>query len=318
MRVLLASDFSESARVAHQLVKAMTLPIGSHVRLVHAVEPVTTVQLFAPSALLTISDAADAEATRQVRSAAKELERPFVESSGIVGLGRAADVVLDAADEFQPDLLIVGSRGHGGLASALLGSVSAELVDRAPCPVLVARKTTLSSLVLAEDGSAYASAGARVIRDIPALAALPVHVVSVVDVPFPALAIDPAGSAGSIEAYRAYEEALPGIRARHLALARDRALMLRTVGVDATSSQREGDAAGEVIAVASELGADCIVIGSRGQTGLKRIALGSVARSVLFHASCSVLIIRDSTFASPRSDSDSAVPAGITKKEVPT
>ena len=51
--------------------------------------------------------------------------------------GNPALVLLDAAA--GADLLVVGSRGHGVLASALLGSVSQHCVHHAHCPVLVVR-----------------------------------------------------------------------------------------------------------------------------------------------------------------------------------
>jgi nucleotide-binding universal stress UspA family protein len=51
--------------------------------------------------------------------------------------GIAAQVLLDACD--GADLLVVGSRGHGGFAEALLGSVSQHCVQHAPCPVVVIR-----------------------------------------------------------------------------------------------------------------------------------------------------------------------------------
>jgi nucleotide-binding universal stress UspA family protein len=55
----------------------------------------------------------------------------------VVRQGHAAQVLLDAAD--GADLLVVGSRGHGGFAGALLGSVSQHCVHHAPCPVVVIR-----------------------------------------------------------------------------------------------------------------------------------------------------------------------------------
>ncbi len=54
-----------------------------------------------------------------------------------VAEGNAAQVLLDAAD--GADLLVVGSRGHGGFTEALLGSVSQHCVHHAHCPVVVIR-----------------------------------------------------------------------------------------------------------------------------------------------------------------------------------
>ncbi len=311
MRLLVATDFSSYAETAHALVKGMALPAGSQVRLVYAIEPITTVALFAPSALLTITDAAEAEARAQVRASAKALERDGIEVTNVVGYGRAADVVIDECAAFVPDLLVVGSRGRGGIATSVLGSVSAELVDRAPCPVLVARRPTLDRIVLAEDGSAIAAVGARVIADMPPLAKRPVHVVSVVDVPFPIMVADPTGTSVAVEAYRAYEASMPTLRASHAAFARERAQALEMLGIQATSEQREGDAASELIAAAQEHQADCIVVGSRGQTGLRRLVLGSVARGVLLHAPCSVLIAHAAKpIASGPAKADGAEPVG--------
>ena len=56
---------------------------------------------------------------------------------------------------------------------------------------------------------------------------------------------------------------------------------------------RTGDAAAEIIAAAAEVGADLVVIGSRGRTGLASVVLGSVARNVLHGSTASVLVVHE-------------------------
>jgi nucleotide-binding universal stress UspA family protein len=53
--------------------------------------------------------------------------------------GDPATLIADVARSRNADLLIVGSRGHGGLASALIGSVSRALLTRSSAPVMVVR-----------------------------------------------------------------------------------------------------------------------------------------------------------------------------------
>jgi len=60
---------------------------------------------------------------------------PDLDIQGELVEGRAAGVLVDAAGD--ADLLVVGSRGRGGFAGLLLGSVSAQCVQHAPCPVVV-------------------------------------------------------------------------------------------------------------------------------------------------------------------------------------
>jgi nucleotide-binding universal stress UspA family protein len=72
---------------------------------------------------------------------AKELE-PSVETEGRAAEGQAADVLLQEAKE--ADLIVVGNRGLGGFSSLLLGSVSHQVVQHAPCPVTVVREANKS------------------------------------------------------------------------------------------------------------------------------------------------------------------------------
>jgi nucleotide-binding universal stress UspA family protein len=56
--------------------------------------------------------------------------------------GDPASRIAEVVRTRNADLLVVGSRGHGGLASALLGSVSRALLTRSPAPVMVVREPT--------------------------------------------------------------------------------------------------------------------------------------------------------------------------------
>lgn len=65
-------------------------------------------------------------------------------------------------------------------------------------------------------------------------------------------------------------------------------------GVAAASHVTGAPAASAIVELADELGADLIVMGTRGHTGLKHVLLGSVAERVLRHAPCWVLAVKES------------------------
>ena len=289
MRILFATDFSPDAHTAEKLLMGMPLPARSRIRVVYAVEPLSIASV-GQAPVIDISEAATEEARGELRKVEHILRRSGVEIDYVVRLGRAADVIVDECARYQADLIVMGNRGRGAFATNVLGSVSGEVIDRARVPVLIARKPTLMNVVLAEDGSPSAAEGARLIADYALFANTAVHVVSVVDVPFPVVLADPTGTSTAVNAYAAFRESIDRTRAARDAQLATRIVALQGLGVTTSGERREGDAAFELIEAAKARGADCIVIGSRGHTGLQRLVLGSVARSVLYHAPCSVLI----------------------------
>jgi nucleotide-binding universal stress UspA family protein len=66
-----------------------------------------------------------------------------IEIERVIGEGSAARVLIDAVGE--DDLLVVGTRGHGGFSSLLLGSVSEQCAEHASCPVVIVRGTNTSN-----------------------------------------------------------------------------------------------------------------------------------------------------------------------------
>jgi nucleotide-binding universal stress UspA family protein len=67
---------------------------------------------------------------------------------------------------------------------------------------------------------------------------------------------------------------------------------LTRTGLAAETAVREGDPRSAIVDEAEEWGADLIVVGSHGRSGLTRWLLGSVAQAVVGHARCSVEVVR--------------------------
>lgn len=295
MRILLATDGSQTADQARDLVAALPWQVGGRVRIV-SVAPTRTDLLgvpwvvdFQPDAdrienetLRVHRDALEA-AEREIRSARADL---VIEP--VLVRGRAASAIVEEARSMPADLIVVGHRGQGRWESLLLGSVSSEVVDHAPCPVLVARDERLGPILFADDGSASARSAEAVLSSWPLFSGLPVTVVTVADEPY-------AGAAGATSLVYPDDRTL---RAGNDAAA----ARLRADGFDATSLILQGDAAHEIVAEARARQAGLIVVGTRGQTGLQRLLLGSVACNVLLHAPCSVLIVRPLSPRTARED----------------
>jgi nucleotide-binding universal stress UspA family protein len=310
MRILLAIDGSGPAGRALELVDRAAWPAGSVIRVAAALEhgsdlvgnphiaPLHTGSPDAAPAELGAGSGGgvhDAEISLAQRldealdAAVLELGRPDRTVERMLLHGRAATAIVAEAASFGADLLVVGHRGHGRIQTMLLGSVSTEVVDHAPCPVLVARSAVVDSLVLAADGSPCAERAARFVIEHRLFASSPVRVLTVADVGMPWSTEMAPGVYDQVIA--SYAENVDEARAQCQAIAAQAADHLVAAGYAATPETREGDPAGEIIAAARD--GDLIVTGTRGHRGLTRLILGSTARKLLVHAPCSVLIVRE-------------------------
>lgn len=304
MRILLATDGSRAADQARDLVAALPWREGGRVRIV-SVAPTRAELLGVPWTVDVLPDADQLEdETLRVHRDALEIAEREISSArsdvvieSILVRGRAASVIVDEARSMPADLIVVGHRGHGRWESMLLGSVSSEVVDHAPCPVLVARDERLGPVVFADDGSRSARMAESVLTSWPLFSGLPVTVLTVAEEGYPyAAALAPLVYSEPMDQYADSTQELERIAREENEAAAGR---LRDAGFEATGLIREGDAAHEIVAVAREREAGLIVVGTRGQTGLRRLILGSVARNVLLHAPCSVLVVREPVSPSP-------------------
>ncbi len=141
-------------------------------------------------------------------------------------------------------------------------------------------------ILLAVDGSEYSAAAVGAVTARPWPSGTAVRVLSAVERVVPPAAEVWYDAGGSLEQAqqeltRHAEQLTAGVAER-----------LRAAGLAAVAAVRDGDPRSVIVDEAEEWGADLIVVGSHGYTGLKRWLLGSVAQSVVAHAPCSVEVAR--------------------------
>lgn len=148
MRILLAIDGSPSSNVAVDEVCRRPWPPGSEVRLLTVLSPIEFNHLHEASHQpVTYDDIFEKTGWKSLRflnNAASELElrAPDLTIKPVLLEGRPKEVILEEAERWGPDLIVVGSHGYGKLERAFLGSVSLAIAVKAPCSVEIVRRPT--------------------------------------------------------------------------------------------------------------------------------------------------------------------------------
>ena len=147
-RIMVGVDGSAGSHRALEWAVAEALKWGASLLVVHAwrfgVSP---------------SDPNAAEATREIGRAAQHVvdhevayaRENGVDADGVLVFTSPARALVDRSAD--ADLLVVGSRGRGGVAATLLGSVSAACVRHARCPVVVVPDADRADVECGEDGT---------------------------------------------------------------------------------------------------------------------------------------------------------------------
>jgi nucleotide-binding universal stress UspA family protein len=136
--VLAAVDQSAPSVRAAQLAAEMARRFGARLVLVHVVTP-PVVPPDASGADLNTFDLAHAEGAALLQRTAASLAIDGLKIETVVHLGLAGESIRKVAGEQEADLVVVGSRGQGAVARALLGSVADWVVHHCELPVLVVR-----------------------------------------------------------------------------------------------------------------------------------------------------------------------------------
>jgi nucleotide-binding universal stress UspA family protein len=162
--------------------------------------------------------------------------------------------LLHELEEKQATLAVVGTHGHSRLSEIMIGGVAGELLHRAPCSVLLARRPLTEALfphaiVAGADGSPESESAVAVAQYLSERFRVPLRVVTALK--GNAVDIARAERTGPIEAFDEHP-----VR----------------------------------VLVRASMDADIVVVGSRGLHGLK--SLGSISERVAHQAACSVLVVR--------------------------
>ena len=148
MKILLATDGSEHSQAAVDEIAQRPFPAGSQVRVISVVDP-PYYQTNIPGS------GVDMNVYEEMWESFNERARAAVEKA-VLGLhashegrelsvtteiltGSPKQVILDEAEAFDADLIVVGSHGYGALDRFLLGSVSQAVAARASCSVAIVR-----------------------------------------------------------------------------------------------------------------------------------------------------------------------------------
>jgi nucleotide-binding universal stress UspA family protein len=148
VKILLAIDGSEHSARTVDALGSHPWPSGSTVRVLSVVDQVVTAT---PEVAIFSAETIEAERQQLVR-VADELTTRFANwlcSSGLTAekkvlAGDPKSVIIDEAQEWGADLIVVGSHGHTGIKRWLLGSVAQSVVSHAPCSVYVVRERNQS------------------------------------------------------------------------------------------------------------------------------------------------------------------------------
>lgn len=140
--ILVATDGSPAAQTALDEALALALAIGSGIAVITVWRALQGDFGLAYPSTAVLADILDAERTHAettLGTAVGKAEDVGVPIITRLATGDPAESICAYAREIEARLIAVGTRGHGTVASLLLGSVSQAVIRQAPCSVLVVR-----------------------------------------------------------------------------------------------------------------------------------------------------------------------------------
>jgi len=272
--ILLATDFRQSSQEAAGATVRLACAFGSRVTVLHVREEYHT---------WPVSPFENQDRLTQHLAAQQVDVAEF-----IVRAGPPADMVVGQARELDADLLVIGAGEKVRDGHPAVGPVAESILERAGSPVLALNphgpKLAFRSILCPVDHSRVSR---RALEDAIQLARAfggKLAVLSVVpEVSWLAAAVETGQLAGAKLEHEAkwaeeFDEFLAAVPFG---------------GVEWERELRRGVPHEQIAAAARDRGADLLVMGATGRTGIVRVLLGSVTRRVLRQLPCSLLLVKD-------------------------
>ena len=292
-RILIPTDFSATSDAALAWAKTIAGQFGASVHLVHAFEDPFTSAAFAAEIYsplpLSLRQTLIVETERRLAERLPFEERARFNGTAEIVTGNPAKTIVEYAGTLDADLIVMGTHGRGGMAHLLLGSVAERVVRTATCPVLTIRQAAtrpVKRILVPTDFSETSDAALDYAYLLAERWAASVQLLHVLDDPFVSEGL----------AAEAYIAEAPTMRTAMLREAQARlAHRAAPPRAAALSVEREvlfGSGARTIAEYAATRGADLIVMGTHGRSGVAHLLLGSVAERLVRTAPCPVLTVR--------------------------
>lgn len=297
MKILFATDGSDTAQAALDFVQAFPFQKDSEITLITVIDKDNLPREDAhglsdeQKSSLRETEQAIRDACDDILAKAEErLRNADCASTTLVRYGHAADEIVRAAEELGSDLVVVGSHGATGIKRYLLGGVSSTVLAHAPCSVLIAKGEHdhraaggRLRMLLAYDESPSAEKAADFCANLPLgdqVEVVAIDVLALVTIFRQDIAqrLSWHWQQQKQSAKQALERVSEKIRRA-------------TPNVD-TKLHESGDITDEILKTAKNLDSDLIVVGHKGTGAIEKFLIGSVATRIGHHADCSVLAVR--------------------------
>ena len=207
--------------------------------------------------------------------------------------GSPAWEILSRADDFKPDLIVVGSHGQSAVSRLLLGSISEKVLTEAHCSVRVARgrievDPMPSRIIIGFDGSAGAEAAVDAVASRFWREQSEIRLIAVTD------PITPSAIGRFVPPIANWVEEANQSESEWLGKLAEKALKkLRDVGLSAEFCIQTGNPKKVLIEEAQVWHADSIFVGANSYgSRIEKFMLGSTSAAVAARAHCSVEVVR--------------------------